>query len=431
MADNITLNQGASGDTLAADDIGGVKHQRVKMTYGADGSATDVSPAAPLPTLDQGVASDGSNTTTTPLTGSATFTGTSEQNNHADVMVSCITDAAGTLYFDFSVDGTNWGSFPSNGFTVSAGIHEFHTASKGPRYFRLRLVNGSDAQTYLRLYTYFGTFRQPNSPLNQTLGADADAALVRTIDPMIDLALGRLGGAEQRNKFGYSTGLGTGVVLGTPATWEHLWAYGGIRTSPTTSFTPYMASDASGDTDIDIAWQYLDASGIEQTVTVATNASDGRTPVSLGVTATEVYRGYNVDSTEIAGNVACVIENDFTNGVPDEQDEVLAYITANDQQSQVLAFRVPSDKKAILQDFAVTLARANGSAGAADIVLQARASGGVYRSIKPIQVTTGQTIVSMNGVVLEPSTDVRVQIRDVSDNTTAIAASLAYIYVDA
>lgn len=47
MADNVAITAG-SGTTIAADDIGGVLHQRVKISQGADGSATDVSSAAPL-----------------------------------------------------------------------------------------------------------------------------------------------------------------------------------------------------------------------------------------------------------------------------------------------------------------------------------------------------------------------------------------------
>jgi hypothetical protein len=50
MADNTQLNANVtSGDIVATDDIGGVKHQRVKMEYGDDGSATDVSHANPMP----------------------------------------------------------------------------------------------------------------------------------------------------------------------------------------------------------------------------------------------------------------------------------------------------------------------------------------------------------------------------------------------
>lgn len=41
MADNVAITPG-SGATVAADDIGGVLHQRVKVSIGADGSAADL-----------------------------------------------------------------------------------------------------------------------------------------------------------------------------------------------------------------------------------------------------------------------------------------------------------------------------------------------------------------------------------------------------
>lgn len=46
MADNVAITEG-SGKTIAGDDVGGVIHQRVKVSIGADGSATDWSDAAP------------------------------------------------------------------------------------------------------------------------------------------------------------------------------------------------------------------------------------------------------------------------------------------------------------------------------------------------------------------------------------------------
>lgn len=58
MADNTTLNTGSGGDTIASDDIVGVKYQRVKLTVGADGvNDGDVASANPLPvagTVDLG-----------------------------------------------------------------------------------------------------------------------------------------------------------------------------------------------------------------------------------------------------------------------------------------------------------------------------------------------------------------------------------------
>lgn len=54
MADNVTLNSGSGGAVLATDDIGSVHYQRVKVTYGTDGSATDVSDSNPMPVDDAG-----------------------------------------------------------------------------------------------------------------------------------------------------------------------------------------------------------------------------------------------------------------------------------------------------------------------------------------------------------------------------------------
>lgn len=52
MADNTTINTGSGGDSIATDDIGGVKYQRGKVTVGADGTNEgDVSSTFPLPTV--------------------------------------------------------------------------------------------------------------------------------------------------------------------------------------------------------------------------------------------------------------------------------------------------------------------------------------------------------------------------------------------
>lgn len=62
MPDDVVLNVGAGGDTIAADLIGTVKHQRVKVEFGVDGSATDVADedGARLPVKIGSVAGAGS-----------------------------------------------------------------------------------------------------------------------------------------------------------------------------------------------------------------------------------------------------------------------------------------------------------------------------------------------------------------------------------
>lgn len=54
MANNTLLNAGTGGDTIATEDISGVKHELVKLEFGADGVATKVSATDPLP-VDTGL----------------------------------------------------------------------------------------------------------------------------------------------------------------------------------------------------------------------------------------------------------------------------------------------------------------------------------------------------------------------------------------
>lgn len=51
MADNIGIRSSAASDAkqVAADDIGGVLYQLIKLTYGADGQASMVSTTSPFP----------------------------------------------------------------------------------------------------------------------------------------------------------------------------------------------------------------------------------------------------------------------------------------------------------------------------------------------------------------------------------------------
>lgn len=55
MADNVTLNTMSGGSAVAADEIAGAYHQRVKITLGADGTNDgDVATGNPLPVSDAG-----------------------------------------------------------------------------------------------------------------------------------------------------------------------------------------------------------------------------------------------------------------------------------------------------------------------------------------------------------------------------------------
>lgn len=106
MADNITLNAGTGGDTLAADDVAGVKHQRVKPVFGADGSATDVSATTPLPVAQQAVIGQ-----LTIAAGSGTRTSSSVDLAGFQYLTGGWASSGGggsAMTLQFSNDGTTW-----------------------------------------------------------------------------------------------------------------------------------------------------------------------------------------------------------------------------------------------------------------------------------------------------------------------------------
>lgn len=187
MADDITLNVGADGDTLAADDITGVKHQRVKMQYGEDGSATDVSGANPLPTDIVAVGSvvNSGNSTTTPLGGDAVFTGTAvDLLGYSTVCITLASDVDGAIdgmTFQFSTDNTNWDDIYTFTFDVSECPARRFQFPVTARYFRIVYTNGAGGQSSFRVQTILHTANQLTSihRLNDDTSPDRSAQIVK------------------------------------------------------------------------------------------------------------------------------------------------------------------------------------------------------------------------------------------------------------
>lgn len=104
MADNFVTNPAAGGDTFAADDIAGVKWQRVKLGQGVDGSATDVSSASPLPVDTElpaaAALSDSTANPTAPMVGAAgmVYNGASFDRQRGNTEGTLLASAARTAF---------------------------------------------------------------------------------------------------------------------------------------------------------------------------------------------------------------------------------------------------------------------------------------------------------------------------------------------
>jgi len=97
MADNVLIDNGVLTDyTVATDDIGGIHYQRLKVTFGADGTASDVADTAPLPIYLPKAAS----ATVTSVADSASAVTLAASNGSRKALL-VFNDSASTLYVKF------------------------------------------------------------------------------------------------------------------------------------------------------------------------------------------------------------------------------------------------------------------------------------------------------------------------------------------
>lgn len=294
------------------------------------------------------------NSTDTPLSSGAIFTGIGDKTSAAHVGVMLKTDNTGILYFDFSNDNVNWDStYPVNGFKVAANVSEFHTAIKLGRYFRVRLVNDSGAQSFLRLTTYFGNYFLPSiAPLNQQASLDQDAIFTRGTIPQDEIRIGRRAGVDGFTKFAYRSGLTS--TAGEQVIW----------TASDNNFTPMKAADtydisydgtAGGSTDgagttgaQSLAITHINSDGALETFThtLGTDGTDTTTERGLGINRVSV-----VSSGSANSNVSDITITDTTNG------DTQAHIAAGDSVTQQAIFVTGGDHDGVAKWLYVNVAK--------------------------------------------------------------------------
>jgi hypothetical protein len=158
MADNTP--QGGS-DTIATDDIGGVKYQRFKPSWGVDGAAVDASATDPFPTsLNASIFRfSTNNSTTAQLASNATFTGVIETAlDQPSMSLLLTTDQPVTLtvfqYIDIA------GTFAAQPivFYIPANQGFSYSLPLNANYVRVTAKNtGTATTTTLNLNTAYGS----------------------------------------------------------------------------------------------------------------------------------------------------------------------------------------------------------------------------------------------------------------------------------
>lgn len=280
------------------------------------------------------------NSSTTPLTAAAVYTGTWEDiSAYHSIIVAVKTDQDGTVQVQFSPDGTNADSTLTS-YYHTGHIEAPHRYTTTRKYARVVFTNTSASnQTYFRLQTIVGDKAELNAPTDSVLAQHFDATVVRPTNFNYEVALGRRQGYTTWNKWGYNDDVDTGT--------ETIWSYGGTFARMTATDTLSVVSSDVNDTSAGTGARSIVIIGVDenyvpQTVVVTMN---GTTPVVttgynwLGVNRVAIYSAGTGEAN--AGNITV---SRTTGG------SVQAYVPLGEGATQQAFFFVPANHS-ILMDW--------------------------------------------------------------------------------
>lgn len=279
------------------------------------------------------------NSTTTALNAGLTFTGTSEDvSDYDSVVVAAKTDLDGTLYIEFSPDGTNWDS--SLAFTNYANANEVHRLTVTRQYCRIRFTNTTASnQTYFRLQTLFGSQQVLTSALNSQIQSDQDTVAVRPLDFNLMVAENLYQNRQQFIKDGINTDIDTGSVP------EDITNEGGVYAGFPRGAVEAGEIVVSGADTGTVVYAYL-ASDTDTDYTFATKAITGAGTYALGHNVWRCNFAYFYSTSATAFNVGTItIRNTVTTA------NIFCVIDIGYSQTFCGAYTVPANSAIYLDRF--------------------------------------------------------------------------------
>lgn len=272
---------------------------------------------------------DINNSSTTALASLETFVGeATDVSQFTSFVVALKTDQAGTLYIEFSPDGTNWDS--SLSFFTYANSNEIHRLTVTRKFARVRFYNSSTGgQTFFRLQTLLGQQQTLTSALNSQIQSDADTTVVRPLDFNLMVAEGLYQNRAQFIKDGINTDIDTASVP------EDITNEGGIYAGfPTGTIEQGQIVVAGADTGT-VVYAYL-ASPLDTDYTFASKAITGAGNYNLGHNIYRCNFAYFVSTNPTAFNVGNITIRNITTTT-----NIFCVIEAGYSQTFCSAYTVP------------------------------------------------------------------------------------------
>jgi hypothetical protein len=258
------------------------------------------------------------NTTNTPLSADATFTGEWEDVSSWDTVSFAVrADTTCTIYADFTSDSTFQTTDSTLTYSTTANINEVHRLSITRQFFRLRVVESSSSnQTYLSVSSMVGTHPQLSAPMNLNLGLDSDAIAVRPTATQDEIVIGRRPGVRSFTKFSHSG------ALTASAGEETIWAATGTSFVPMTTASTFTitfnnATDGLSTTGaLSLFFDYIDENGLTQQTQVVLDGSGsqvtsfqglGINRASIVLSGTANVNNNNITITDTTGGTTQAI----------------------------------------------------------------------------------------------------------------------------
>lgn len=326
------------------------------------------------------------NSTTTPLNDGETFTGTFEYVATDAILVSIKTDTSGTLYVDFSPDGTNVDSTLSFNYQTDR-IFVPIPLSKTGRYTRVRFANDSGSnQTYLRLLTVHGKYSPLTSTLNGAVSENFPAQVVRPTDYFHEVAMSKRQGHSIMDNFGENADVDTGgeeVVASFGGAFDPTTAVMDTAQTFTVSYTSATDGSTANGARI-LLVTYLDADYLQQTAyhTLGSTGTDVTSFSGLGINRLVVVSFGSSSSTVAGSAITFTATSDGT---------TQAVIDAGKSVTQQLIFHTQINHNLLLRRVYLAADKDSGG-GSPKITFRlysySRVTGGVYRVRKYLMNTS-------------------------------------------
>lgn len=243
----------------------------------------------------------------------------------------------------------------------------------------------------------------------------------------LTIAQGVIPGFSAVHKFGINPSVDTATDP------EDVWDHDSVYVYQLSAATHFISSSDNGDTSIDIEIEGLDATWASQT-DIITLVGQTKTEIT-GTTWMRIFRAKNISGTAFVGTIYIYEDCGVSSGVPNINANVHAVVMPTHQQTKMAIYTIPLGKTGYVRTWDAGAAKiAGGASMIAEVLLQVRTVGGVFRTQDQLNVeATGTSSAQIFFPIprdYPEKTDIRVRVQEVSANNSGISAGFDIILVD-